>query len=266
VETLPSTILDSFFARLAMAPVRALLLDYDGTLAPFRVERDKAFPYAGVREALTLLQTAGRTRIVIISGRSVAELEQLLGIEPLPELWGSHGAERRLPDGTYRPATLNQRAQLGLQTAQQVIELQGFAGALERKAASLALHWRGANEQMVRTMRDLVDQLWTPLAVRYEFQLHPFDGGIELRLPGANKGKAAYIILDELGPEVALAYLGDDFTDEDAFLAIGHRGLRVLVRPEQRPSAADLWLRPPEELLAFLYAWVNIDTSQASKG
>ena len=31
--------LDAFFAQLAGAPQRALLLDYDGTLAPFRAER-----------------------------------------------------------------------------------------------------------------------------------------------------------------------------------------------------------------------------------
>ena len=47
-----SAALERFFERLPGAPARVLLLDYDGTLAPFRVERDEAVPYAGVREAV----------------------------------------------------------------------------------------------------------------------------------------------------------------------------------------------------------------------
>ncbi len=43
----------------------------------------------------------------------------------------------------------------------------------------------------------------------------------------------------------ALAYLGDDLTDKGAFRTIGRHGLRILVRPEPRLSATDLWLCPP---------------------
>jgi len=32
-------------------------------------------------------------------------------------------------------------------------------------------------------------------------------------------------------------------------------GLAVLVRPERRETAADLWIRPPRELLTFLKRW-----------
>jgi hypothetical protein len=33
------------------------------------------------------------------------------------------------------------------------------------------------------------------------------------------------------------------------------RGLSVLVRPDIRHTGADLWLRPPAELVAFLKNW-----------
>jgi hypothetical protein len=33
------------------------------------------------------------------------------------------------------------------------------------------------------------------------------------------------------------------------------RGLAVLVRAELRDTAADLWIRPPRELIAFLRRW-----------
>ena len=42
---------------------------------------------------------------------------------------------------------------------------------------------------------------------------------------------------------------------EDAFKALGERGLGILVRARQRKTAASGRLCPPEELLLFLNAW-----------
>jgi len=55
----------------------------------------------------------------------------------------------------------------------------------------------------------------------------------------------------------AAAYLGDDMTDEDAFRAISGRGLGVLVSPDLRETAADVWLIPPGELTWFLERWIE---------
>ena len=72
-----------------------------------------------------------------------------------------------------------------------------------------------------------------------------FDGGLEIRVAGPGKGDAVRAILKEAGPGAAVAYLGDDQTDEDAFHALKGIGLTVLVRPQSRPTAADVWLQPP---------------------
>jgi len=80
---------------------------------------------------------------------------------------------------------------------------------------------------------------------------------LELRVRGRNKGVAVRTVLSEEGEDVVAAYLGDDRTDEDAFVAIERRGLGVLVRDQYRPTAASHWLRPPEELLDFLIRWAN---------
>ena len=86
--------------------------------------------------------------------------------------------------------------------------------------------------------------------------MHTFDGGIEFRAQGTTKGSAVRTILSEVGEHTPVAYLGDDSTDEDAFRALGDRGLGVLVRREPRATAADLRISPPEELLDFLKRWM----------
>jgi trehalose-phosphatase len=60
-----------------------------------------------------------------------------------------------------------------------------------------------------------------------------------------------------MGVDAVLTYLGDDLTDEDAFNALHGRGLSVLVRGSQRKTAADLWIKPPQELLQFLEKWIK---------
>jgi trehalose 6-phosphate phosphatase len=58
---------DQFFKALGKAQHAALLLDYDGTLAPFRIDRKRAIPYTGVRRTLQAIRERTNTRLVIIS-------------------------------------------------------------------------------------------------------------------------------------------------------------------------------------------------------
>ena len=253
--------LDPFFAVVRRAAKRALLLDYDGTLAPFRVERDAAVPYPGIREILQSLVDAGDTRVVVISGRRAHDLPPLLGLARLPEIWGTHGWERLLPDGTYELAPLEERASAGLAEARGWVEAQGWMQHCEHKPASVAVHWRGLPPDAAGSMRDILRAHWPVLAEAAGLAVHEFDGGVELRVPGRDKGFAVRTLLGEIGPDAVVAYLGDDQTDEDAFTAIKGRGMGILVRAADRPTAADWWLRPPEELLAFLARWQEACTA-----
>ena len=96
----PSLDYGNFIAGIAKAPARVLLLDYDGTLAPFRVNPGEARPYPEVVPVLKEVMRAGGTRVVVVSGRPAGELPPLLALDQRPEIWGSHGWERLLPDGT----------------------------------------------------------------------------------------------------------------------------------------------------------------------
>lgn len=246
---------DAFFRSLASAPARILMLDYDGTLARFRVERSEARPYPGVRRALAEILRSEGTRLVVVSGRAMDDLEGLLRMESLPELWASHGWERRTAEGTYRISPLPEAAKAGLALAADEARGAGLAPRTETKPAGVALHWRGTAPEEADSLEVWGTAHWGSVAERHRLELHAFDGGLELRPPGVDKGTAVRAIVAESPPGTVSAYLGDDLTDEDAFRALPASGLGILVRPEPRPTAAGAWIRPPEELLAFLDRW-----------
>jgi trehalose 6-phosphate phosphatase len=245
-----------FLARIGSVRERVLMLDYDGTLAPFHVQPERALPYPGVAEALGELMDDGGTRVVIISGRSAAELVPLLTLERHPEIWGCHGWERLLPNGELRVQWLSAPEAAVLEEAARAVRDSEREGArVERKTASVALHWRGLPAMNIETIREQAQSVWSVFAEPEGMELLAFDGGIELRARGCNKQHAAKAVLSETGADSAIAYLGDDVTDEDAFAVMKLRGIGVLVRPEYRETGADVWLRPPGELLAFLGHW-----------
>ena len=252
----PNVDLDAFFTALRAAPRRGLLLDYDGTLAPFVEDRMAAWPYPGVRDLLLRLVRAHGSRVVIVSGRSIADVLHFLDLQVGCEIWGVHGWERRLEDGSdvsMRPSPAQNAA---LREAQDLVP-GASRQTLEQKSASLALHWRGTAPEARERLERRVRPAWTALAERAGLELHAFDGGLELRIPGRDKGYAVRTLAAELGPGAALAYLGDDLTDEDAFRALRGIGLGVLVRAELRPTQADCWIVPPQELLVFLERWLE---------
>ena len=254
-------LLAPFLAALTTAPARVLLLDYDGTLAPFRVERDQATPYPGVREAVQALIGSGRTRVVVVSGRTLEALRPLLGVEPPPELWGTHGWERLAPGGSPRTRPLPAEVAEALAEGARTVGTPEFRDRVEVKPASVALHVRGMAppdaQRVLATTRDAWNALEAP-----GLEVHGFDGGIELRVSGWDKGDAVREVLAHEPRGTAAAYLGDDWTDETAFVALHDlaavgriHALSALVRSEPRKSAAHLWIRPPEQLLAFLDRW-----------
>lgn len=252
----PDVDLELFYHRRAEASQKALLLDYDGTLAPFHPEPNRAEPYPGIAEVLNKIMQVPDTRLVIITGRWTRDLIPLLRLKEQPEIWGSHGLERLKTDGTHEIYSMAEEKLNGLVAADEWVEEVGLSSRCERKPGCLALHWRGLDEAKVKGIRNLVEPRWSTLAQAWQLSLREFDGGLELRVPGRDKGDAVRIVLEEIDQDAAAAYLGDDLTDEDAFRAIKGKGMGVLVREELRPTAADLWIKPPEELLTFLAGWI----------
>jgi trehalose-phosphatase len=247
----------TFFHGFACNVTPLLLLDYDGTLAPFRVDRFQARPWAGVRDLLTQIQRQGKTRMAIISGRSAREIKPLLGIDPPLEVWGLHGAERLFPNGRRELQQAPAAARKRLNKLRALLKRDSLGGTFEDKPNAAVMHWRGASVRKARLIEKRTRALFEPLSGTDGLGLLEFEAGMELRI-GRDKGDAVEAILGEADAGAPIAYLGDDCTDEAAFRAVnqvGPRSLSVLVRSQWHDTAANLWLRPPAELRVFLEDW-----------
>jgi len=251
--------LDRFFQALRGLPSSLLLLDYDGTLAGFRVDRFKARPWAGIEELLVRIQRQGKTRIAVITGRPAEEISQMLKLDPQQEVWGLHGAERLYPDGRRELEEPSPATRARLDELRQQLHREALGGLFEDKPNAAVIHWRGRSPQQAQEIERKARALFEPLAKLDGLRLLDFSGGIELRA-GRDKGGAVRAILREAGQDLPVTYLGDDLTDEAAFRAVNEaKGphLSVLVRRAWRETDADVWLKPPAELREFLGRWVD---------
>ncbi len=232
------------------------MFDYDGTLAPFHLRPHLAYPYPEVARALDRLMRDDGTRVVIISGRRAEEIMPLLRLARQPEIWGAHGWERLAPDGSLSARQVGPESTLLLQEAQELAEgAVEFGARVERKPASVALHWRGLPTIKVLKVQAWIAGAWKPLIGDDGLDLLPFSGGIEAMAHGNHKGHAVRAVLADAPADSAIAYLGDAQPDEEAFREVRQRGIAVLVREQLRDTDASLWIRPPHELKRFLIHW-----------
>jgi trehalose-phosphatase len=251
--------LDFFFSKFEDGANPILLLDYDGTLAPFRVNRFVARPWAGMRELLARIQRQGRTRMAVITGRPAGEIKPLLGLDPPLEVWGLHGAERLYPDGRRELETADAETQHKLDELRQLLRRDSLGGLFEDKQNAAVMHWRGASPREAALIEERTRQLFEPATRINGLRLLEFAAGLELRA-GRDKGGAVAAILAEAHAASPVAFLGDDLTDEAGFRAVngvGARGLSALVRREPRDTAAQIRLRPPQDVRTFLARWAE---------
>jgi trehalose 6-phosphate synthase/trehalose 6-phosphate phosphatase len=262
IET--QTRLECFFASFSKHVAPLLLLDYDGTLAPFRVDRSKAHPFKGVREVIASIQAESQTRIVVITGRHAKEISPLLrGVPPVVEqpveVWGLHGSERLHADGRCELEQPEPETQRTLDQVREYLRHNNLGGEFEDKPNAAVMHWRGASPRTARFIEQRTREVFEPLAMHPGLRLLEFENGLELRA-GRDKGDAVQALAAEVPAGTPIAYLGDDYTDESAFRAVNQYDgphLSALVKPAMRETDAEVWLRPPSELRSFLKRWLK---------
>jgi trehalose 6-phosphate phosphatase len=235
----------------------AILVDYDGSLAPIVDRPDDAVALPAALDVLHRL--VGRFgRVGIVSGRPVGFLVERAGIPGLV-LAGLYGMETMV-DGERRvdPRVVPYADAVAAAADEADARLPGVI--VERKSGvSVTLHWRTAPERA-----DAVAEVTADLARRYGLAELPTRFAIELRPPIAiDKGTAVDALV--FGYTVA-AFAGDDSGDLPAFAALGRaeadgrleRAVRIGVESSEMPptlsAAVDGLVSGPQGLVALLDA------------
>lgn len=245
------------------APHRLLMLDYDGTLAPFRVVRSEAEPPPGTLRMLHRLARSAGTTVAIVSGRPAREVEDLIG--PLDvTIVGEHGWERRDPGGARSEDQPPEPVVQALARAARAAKARGWGGRLERKRASMVLHTRGLPEDAARRTVGEGEAMWADAARVPGLRLTPIHAGLELRASGRDKGTAARELIRRSPPGTLAIYVGDDATDEDAFAVVREAGLGIRIGADDRPSLAGARLAA-EDVPAFLARWLEVVEGEAAE-
>ncbi|HNS98068.1 MAG TPA: trehalose-phosphatase [Polyangiaceae bacterium] len=246
---------------LDASPHRLLALDYDGTLAPFRVDRRQAFPLPGVVQALEALASRTDTKLAIISGRPLRDLKKLLRLSEGAGLtWvGSHGFEGQRADGETWTRRLTAMQSENLLSARRAVEALGHGARLENKPSALAFHTRGMESEEAKSLEKTVYSVWTALADTAGLRIHAFDGGVEIRVTTADKGQALKEWVNQQAAGAFVVYVGDDRTDEDAFeVAQGFGGIGIHVGYGETCALGTL--ADCEAVLAWLQRWARMPT------
>jgi len=235
-ETLDPATTTQLLHDYQAANQRLLLLDYDGTLAPFHADPQRARPDEELLLLLRALTDNPRNRVVVISGRDRDTLHKWLGHLPL-DFIAEHGVWLRAAGEDwqlFQPLRNDWKAEL-----RPVLELYvaRTAGSfIEEKEYSLVWHFRRADAELgaVRA-RDLLSHL-TFMASNTDLQVLEGNKVIEIKNAGINKGTAAARWLGQYEPTFTLA-IGDDRTDEDTFGAMPPEAYTVKVGTGARSRA-----------------------------
>ena len=198
---------------------RLLLLDYDGTLVPFKIQPREAVPDAPLLRILEGLAGEPMNEVVIISGRDKDFLERCFHKLPL-NLVAEHGAWTRLRTGKWQSFLPD-----GHEWTPKIKPLlqkyvDRIAGSLiEEKDFALVWHYRGAEFESGKLAgQELMDHL---LELTANSNVHILHGNmtVEIRHSGINKGAAVLPFLSSLPADFVLC-IGDDVTDEDMFAVL----------------------------------------------
>ncbi|UPG89342.1 trehalose-phosphatase [Luteibacter aegosomaticola] len=226
----------------------ALFLDADGTLLAFADDPEGVVVPEGLIATLDTLRAALGGALALVSGRPIEGLDRLFG-RPAWAAAGQHGLERRTATGTVitSPVDHDELARLREAVHAAARDVPGLR--VEDKSWSVALHWREHPE-----LGPEVARVAPEIAEAYPgFELQPGNHVCEFKPRGMDKGVAIAKFLDEppfRGRKPV--YLGDDLTDEHAFVvvnALGGMSVRIGTRT---PSHAAFTLSSPRDVHAWL--------------
>jgi trehalose-phosphatase len=248
--------------KIHQAQTLFLFLDFDGTLTPIAASPQLALCPPEVKVLLEKLRDSPHVLLAIISGRSLEDIRDKVGIPGLIYV-GNHGLDIQNPAGVHKkklsPSREKELKNILLTLRQSFREVPGIL--LEDKGPILAVHYRNVAQKYLgwihRVMKETLGKWkgkWKIAHGKMVFEIRP---GVDF-----HKGTAVRDLLKGSSSNVLPIYIGDDPTDEDAFREVKGKGITVLVGPGWLTSEAEYYLKNPAEVQEFLLRCEKIMTAK----
>jgi trehalose 6-phosphate synthase/phosphatase len=232
----------------------AMFLDYDGTVREIVRDPAAARPTPEVRGLLNRLAAQPNVDLIVISGRTAADLTAFLGERPEFGLVAEHGAELRAPNEAAWQQ-LDHNLDLGWkQQAFRILELYARSTPgthVERKRTGLVWHYRQADPEFGKwKAKQLVDEL-SIVSANYPVEVRHGRKIVEVAGAHVNKGTAALKIIGDR-PYDLILMVGDDTTDESMFQLASGDARMVTIHIGEGDTRAQYRLTNPAAFRAFL--------------
>ena len=210
------------FCRMKQSPPPpaldwCLFLDVDGTLLELTDTPSQTAADPEIKSLLREVWERLGGAVALVSGRTIATLDQLFAPLKLPSA-GLHGVERRKAGGAVQGASFVDSQLDGARAAIKALVDANPGTLFEDKDRTLALHFRMAPQLADIMQRSIID-IAKPLGTNYHIQ-----GGkmlFEIKPRGFNKATAIKAFMNE-SPFSGRkpVFIGDDLTDQDGFAMV----------------------------------------------
>jgi trehalose-phosphatase len=244
----------------ALAPGALLLLDYDGTLTPIVERPELAILAPDMKELLK--RVSQYYTLGIISGRSLADVKGLVGLKEI-HYAGNHGFEISGPGVELVKPEAERARPILVKLCKELREkLENIKGAIvEDKGSTVSVHYRLVKEEEFEHLKNIFEEVVAPHIDSGAVKVTHGKKVFEIR-PNVewDKGKAVLWISRVVDPkaELKLIYVGDDRTDEDAFLALKEKGITILVSEGPIESNAKYFVKNVDEVKTFFEKLINL--------
>lgn len=225
-----------------------LFLDVDGTLLELADSPGGVSVDERLMPLLESLRGLAGGALALVSGRTIQNLDDLLGNPRLPAA-GLHGCERRDATGRLHVAEIAREQLADVRAGLERLVTRHPGLLLEDKGAGLALHFLKARE-LENELRAEVALLAAPLVPRFTV----LDGHavIEVKPAAHTKDSAvtAFMAEEPFRGRVPI-FIGDDQTDYGGFAAVRRfdGGLAIAVGPRVK---SEWWLPDPRAVRDWL--------------
>lgn len=215
-QKMDDSVLDNILEKYSQAKNRLLFLDYDGTLAAFHKDPQKASPDDELYNLLDKLHNQENTTLFLISGRDKETFSRWF----LPRkynmivehgVWISRGGD----DFKFLEKVKND----WMEKIQPVLEsfVNRTPGSfIEQKNYSLAWHYRNTDPDFGQKRATELNTVLTSLIGNDDISVLNGNKVMEVKSSNVNKGRASVRILGEDNYDFVFA-IGDDWTDEFMF-------------------------------------------------